>query len=280
MKKIILTTLGIFVFALVFSQTATRKIVLNNGQKIMVESSITMEINMSPGMDMTGNTNSASTIEVKSGTDSSYMISNTLTKIKLNMDGMGQSNSYDSEKKEDQETEIGKGVADKLNKPVDIAISKLTGKSLPDSKNNGKKSDDQLNGAGGLLGMFSGNAEDAAVSEAFALIPQGKKVGETWTDSTIEKNNKVVRVYTLKSITDKEALIQLDIVIDATTTIEQQGMSMDFTSTTKTKADITTDITTGLVKTRTAQSDISGSIQVMGQSMPITAKTTSTSTYK
>ena len=280
MKKIILTTLGIFVFALVFAQTATHKIVLNNGQKILVESSITMEINMSPGMDMTGNTNSASTLEVKSGTDSSYMISNTLTKLKLNMDGMGQSNSYDSEKKEDQETEIGKGVADKLNKPIDVAISKLTGKNLPDTKNNKKKSDDQSTGTGGLLGMFSGNAEDAAVSEAFALIPQGKKIGDTWTDSTIEKNNKVVRVYTLKSITDKEALIQLDIVIDATTTIEQQGMSMDFTSTTKTKADITTDITTGLVKTRTAQSDISGSIQVMGQSMPITAKTTTTSTYK
>lgn len=280
MKKIILTTLGIFVFALVFAQTATHKIVLNNGQKIMVESSITMEINMSPGMDMTGNTNSASTLEVKSGTDSSYTISNTLTKLKLNMDGMGQSNSYDSEKKEDQETEIGKGVGDKLNKPVDVAISKLTGKNLPDTKNNKKKSDDQSTGTGGLLGMFSGNAEDAAVSEAFALIPQGKKIGDTWTDSTIEKNNKVVRVYTLKSITDKEALIQLDIVIDATTTIEQQGMSMDFTSTTKTKADITTDVTTGLVKTRTAQSDISGSIQVMGQSMPITAKTTTTSTYK
>ena len=280
MKKIILTTLGIFVFALVFAQTATHKIVLNNGQKILVESSITMEINMSPGMDMTGNTNSASTLEVKSGTDSSYMISNTLTKLKLNMDGMGQSNSYDSEKKEDQENEIGKGVADKLNKPIDVAISKLTGKNLPDTKNNKKKSDDQSTGTGGLLGMFSGNAEDAAVSEAFALIPQGKKIGDTWTDSTIEKNNKVVRVYTLKSITDKEALIQVDIVIDATTTIEQQGMSMDFTSTTKTKADITTDITTGLVKTRTAQSDISGSIQVMGQSMPITAKTTTTSTYK
>ena len=286
MKQIILTLLGGIIISTVFSQAnvtdqkTTNKIVLAGGQKILVETNITMEASLSPGMDMTGNTSSANTLEMKTGTDSSYTISNTLTKVKLNMDMMGQSNSFDSDKKEDKESEIGKGVADKLNKPVDISINKLTGKILPGNKTNNKKSDDQINGAGGLLGIFSGTAEDAVVSEAFSLLPQGKKVGDNWTDSTIEKNNKVVRVYTLRSINDKEAIIQLDIVTEATTTIEQQGMSMDFTSITKTKTDITTDIITGLVKTRTSQSDISGSMQVMGQSMPITAKTTSTSTYK
>lgn len=286
MKQIILTLIGVIIISTAFSQTnvtdqkTTNKIVLSEGQKIIVETNITMEASLSPGMDMTGNTSSASTLEMKTGTDSSYTISNTLTKVKLNMDMMGQSNSFDSDKKEDRESEIGKDMADKLNKPVDISINKLTGKILPDNKTNSKKSDDQINGAGGLLGIFSGNAEDAVVSEAFSLLPQGKKVGDTWTDSTIEKNNKVVRVYTLKSIKDNDATIQLDIIRDATTTIEQQGMSMDFTSTTKTKTDIITDIITGLVKTRTSQSDISGSMQVMGQSMPITAKTTSTSTYK
>jgi hypothetical protein len=40
------------------------------------------------------------------------------------------------------------------------------------------------------------------------------------------------------------------------------------------------DISTGLVKKRTNVADITGSIQMMGQDMPISAKATTTSTYK
>ena len=106
------------------------------------------------------------------------------------------------------------------------------------------------------------------VSGAFELIPQGKIIGDSWSDSTVEKNSKLVRTYTLKSITEKEAVIQLSAVMDATNTIEMQGMEMEFSSTTKTTGEITTDIATGLVKKKTSQADISGSFQVMGQSVP------------
>jgi hypothetical protein len=285
MKKIILTLTGLLATALVFSQTGvvsslpTGKIVLANGQKIFVESSVTIEANLSPGMDMNNKTSSFNTLEVKTTTDSSYTISNTVTKLKLDMDMMGQSSSYDSDKKEDQESEIGKSFADKINKSQDVIIGKNTGKSLQDKKNT-KKADDVSNPADGLLGMFAQSTDDAAVSGAFELIPAGKKVGDKWSDSTIDKASKLVRVFTLKSIADNEATIQMNMVMDATNTIEQQGMSMEFTSTTKTMGDIITDITTGKVKSRVTVADISGTVQVMGQSVPITAKANSTSTYK
>jgi len=48
-------------------------------------------------------------------------------------------------------------------------------------------------------------------------------------------------------------------------------------STTQSSADIITDITTGLVKKRSTVASISGSFQVMGQSIPLTAKVTSNS---
>lgn len=286
MKKITFTILGFFATTLVFAQTGSikpiipSKIVLTNGQKISIETSLSMDASLSPGMDMTNKTSSVNTLEVKSGNDTSYTITNTLTKIKLDMDMMGQSTSYDSDKKEDQESEVGKSFADKLNKPEDVILNKTTGKTVAEKKKEKKKDDDESNAGGGLLGMFADNTEDATVTGAFVLVPAGKKIGDTWSDSTIEKDKKMVRVYTLKSITGNEAAIQLDVVMDATNTFEQQGMSMEFTSTTKTKEDIKADITTGQVRSRTSQSDISGSMQVMGQSVPITAKINSSTTYK
>ena len=136
--------------ALGFSQTGgtdqklTNKIVLIIGQKIIVETNITMEANLSPGMDMNTKSISATTLEVKSRTDTNYIISNTVTKVKLDMDMLGQSTSYDSDKKEDQESEFGKSFADKINKPKDFVIDMVTGKNQPLEKNDPIKNTDSV----------------------------------------------------------------------------------------------------------------------------------------
>src|SRR5436189_2308466 len=96
MKKVIITLLGIFSATLIFSQTGvqspagTSKIILSNGQKIIVESTISMEANLGMGMELTSNSTSENTLEVKTSTAKNYTISNTLTKLKVNMNMMGQ----------------------------------------------------------------------------------------------------------------------------------------------------------------------------------------------
>jgi hypothetical protein len=57
-------------------------------------------------------------------------------------------------------------------------------------------------------------------------------------------------------------------------------MEITIKTETKTNGEIVTDISTGLVKKRTSVADITGSIPMMGQDMPISAKATSTSIYK
>ena len=91
---------------------------------------------------------------------------------------------------------------------------------------------------------------------------------------------KTVRTFTLKSISGNEAIIQSNIVLTALNKMDFQGMEFNIKTETKTNGEIVTDISTGLVKKRTSVADITGSIQMMGQDMPISAKATSTNIYK
>ena len=103
MKKIIITLSGIFLTCLVFSQTSTvlspsAKIKLSNGQKIVVKSIVAIEASLGMGMEITSNSTTENALDVKNSTDKNYTISNTLTKLKVNMNAMGQPTNYDSEK--------------------------------------------------------------------------------------------------------------------------------------------------------------------------------------
>ena len=287
MKKIASFLPVILVTALLHAQTQVTKTVVPNkisltiGQKITVQSSISIESSLAPGMDVTNNSTSENILEVKSSTDKNYTIGSTLTKIKVNMDMMGQATTYDSEKKEDQESEMGKAFAEKLNKPTDVILDINTGKASVEKKIEEKKNPGDGDPMQGLLKILGDNGgDDAVVTGAFEIVPQGKNTGDNWSDSTVEKNMKVVRTYTLKSVTGNEAVIQLNMVMDAASTLSTQGMEVEFNSTTKTTGEIITDIETGLVKKKTTQADISGSFQLMGQAVPINAKANSTITYK
>ena len=145
MKKIASFLPVILVTALLHAQTQVTKTVVPNkisltiGQKITVQSSISIESSLAPGMDVTNNSTSENILEVKSSTDKNYTIGSTLTKIKVNMDMMGQATTYDSEKKEDQESEMGKAFAEKLNKPTDVILDINTGKASVEKKIEEKK---------------------------------------------------------------------------------------------------------------------------------------------
>jgi hypothetical protein len=128
--------------------------------------------------------------------------------------------------------------------------------------------------------MFADNSDEAIVAGAFEIIPKGKSVGDSWADTTTDKDMKMIRTYILKSITANEAVIQSVMVSTGTNKLNFQEMEFEVKSETKTSGEIITDISTGLVKKRTNVADITGSIQMMGQDMPISAKATTTSFYK
>jgi hypothetical protein len=112
------------------------------------------------------------------------------------------------------------------------------------------------------------------------MIPKGKSTGDSWGDTTTAKDMKTIRSFTLKSVTGNEAIIQSNVVLTAVNKMDFQGMEFIIKTETKTNSEIVADISTGLVAKRTGIADITGTIPMMGQEMPISAKVTSTTVYK
>ncbi|MBP6287910.1 MAG: hypothetical protein KTQ13_12005 [Ferruginibacter sp.] len=285
MKKTALLLSGILVSVIAFSQTAAvkpinpGKIQLSDGQKIIAASSIAIEADMGMGMQLNSNTASENILEVKSSTAKDYTITSTLTKLKVDFNMAGQSTNYDSEKNSTPSSDIEKTFSERLNKPVDVILDNTTGTATLKEKQ--KKSDgEEENPMGGLMNAFAESSDDAVVSGAFELIPAGKSIGDSWSDTTRSKEMTTIRNYTLRSVSGNDALIQLDAVTTASNKLDFQGMEFEFKSTTKSTGEITSDISTGQIKNKNTKADITGTIQLMGQDMPVTAKVTSTGTYK
>jgi hypothetical protein len=67
--------------------------------------------------------------------------------------------------------------------------------------------------------------------------------------------------------------------MDGTSSVEAQGMQMDLTVSAKSEGLVIVDTKTSLVKKRTSVTDVTGSIETMGQSMPMTSKVTAVINY-
>lgn len=285
MKKSILVLAGICIGTFSFAQKAAvkpinaPKIKLENGQKIVATTNISIEADLSMGMQMTSTSSSEYNLEVKSSTDKEYTISSTLTKIKLDFNMAGQSSSYDSEKNPTPTSETDKAIAEKLNKPVDVLLDNSTGKATLKEKPS-KTDEEDGNPMAGLMGAFTDASEDAIVAGAFELIPAGKKVGDSWSDTTKDNDGTTIRTCTLKSVNGDEAQLQINAVTTSSSKLDFQGMEFELKSTTKTNSEVTTEMSTGRIKTKNSTSDITGNIQVMGQDVAITSKATTTAVYK
>lgn len=280
MKRIYVSLICLTTSAVAFAQP-TGKINLTNGQKIVVESTTDIQASLTMGMELTSTSTSVNALEVKNSAPNNYIISNTLTKLKMNTSMMGQANNYDSENKAGNNEDMSKIFDDKLNKPADVTIDNTTGMAVTEKKKEKKADADETNAATDLMKIFSDNtSDDAIVSGAFEMVPKGKATGESWTDTTTGKDMKTIRTYTLTAISGNEATIQSNVISTAVNKLNFQEMEFDIKSETKTTGEIITDISTGLVKKRTSVADITGSIQMMGQDMPISAKATTTNIYK
>ena len=66
------------------------------------------------GMELNSKSTTVNSLEVKTSTVNNYTISNTLTKLKVNMNMMGQPNNYDSDNKEGNNEEIAKIFDEKI----------------------------------------------------------------------------------------------------------------------------------------------------------------------
>ncbi|MEO7265649.1 MAG: DUF6263 family protein [Ferruginibacter sp.] len=251
---------------------------LNKGQQIIITTSSTMDAEMGMGMNMKNDVVQQNTLVVTDVNEKTYTVNNTLDRMRFLGSMAGQDVNFDSDKKEDLDTEIGKSVKDKIGKTIIATIDRITGKVSVQPKEiiDTKMEDNSLSG---MLGGNQGNDEEN-VSSAFFMIPTGKKPGDSWMDSTAADKMKSVMEYKFISMEKDLATISIKTITSGTNTIEANGMQFDFSMNSKSSSEIIVNMKTSLVQKRAATADISGNIDMMGQSMDITSKASSNSEYK
>lgn len=275
--KTVLLLLSITFSLNAVAQKNESKVVLIKGQKIVVKTTASQEADMGMGMEMKNFTSSQNSLLVLDATDSNYILTTTLTGMKISMDMMGQNTTYDSDKKEDSASEIGKSMKN-LNVPDTVTLNKYTAVVTY----NKKAALDPTEEANPMQGMFESlqNTGENIVSETFFLIPKGRKIGSRWIDSSSTKNIKSYKEYTLLSVEKDIATILVDSKVESNTEAEMQGMQISVNMNTKSTAEIKVDTKTGLVTKRDTKSGITGNLDMMGQSVPVTAKSTSSTEYQ
>ena len=265
------------------AQTASGRLMLAKGQKIQIDNNIKSVINqemMGQSMEITIDANMVHKLEVKDKKTSSYLLSSTLTKLTTNGSAMGQEMKFDSDKKEDLESETGKALKDQLNVTREVELNdnaKVINavKKEPKAPSTSPQLMDMVNNVTG------GDADESnGANAAFEVVPAGKKAGDTWSDSTITSDIKTYRNYTLKEVNGNNGTVVLTGKQTTKKKMEQQGMEINVSMEAKLSGEGIVDMTTGLLKQRTMVMDGTGSAEVMGQSIPVTTKVTTTTTVK
>jgi hypothetical protein len=281
MKKIFVLAFSVITLA-AFSQSPTGKIVVKPGQHFKVESisdgTIAVEM-MAQSMEIKVGNTTKITADIKDAANNNYTITQTLTNIKSSFSGMGQEKTFDSEKKEDMDGEAGMMFKDKINVPKDVVISNQ-GKIIASAADTSKSGDKQDGSSMDAIMDMMGGGKDVVSTSMFLVIPAGKKAGDTWQDSTSEEGVKVKRTFTLNSIAKKEASVTIDGVIDINKTMQVQGMDMNTVMTSKIKSEVLVDLISNIQKENKSTTDLTGTIDIMGQSAPITSKATSLTTVR
>jgi|GEM_PF-1318165 hypothetical protein len=271
MKKYILIILSLTPF-LIFAQKAN-EVSLKKGQVITANYTLSMDADMGMGLVMKNATSSSSQIVVLEESGPQYLLSSTLKKINVAIEAMGQQQTYNSEKQTEPESELSKALSGNLNKPDSFRMDRINGtviaiNSSPEKKEIGASA----NPLDGIMDMMGETNVDQALSNAFFLIPAGKKVGDSWIDSAVTPKNRTVKTFTLQSIDKKTAKVQMIGIIQVDTDQDIQGNTVHIIMNSALKEEINLDPKTGLVSTRLLTTDVTGQIDMMGQSINTSSK--------
>ncbi len=274
--------LGSFAIALSSNAQVNGKLLLSKGQKFQIDNSVksvtSMDM-MGQSMEMTADAVLMNVLEVKTKNESSYLIAATLKKMKTTANMMGQEMNFDSDKKEDLESPTGKAMGSQINVTKEIELSNEA-KVLNSNKATGTKEEsnpmmDMMKNIGG-----ANKDESNGATEAFQLLPIGKKIGDKWDDSTNADGIKTFRTYTIKEINGTETTVTLTGTQNTNKVVEQQGMEVTVNMDSKLSGQAIVDTSTGIVKEKTLTVEGTGSAEMMGQAIPMTSKIITTTTVK
>lgn len=263
-------------------QVQERRLLLNQGQKLQVDNTISATNSvemMGQSMDVKMDIIMASQLEVKEKRDTAYNISFVTTRIATNMEMMGQTTNYDSDKKDD-DNEMAKAMKDKINVPVEMEVNN-DGKVINIKKDTTKPVNKEADAMASMMSsMNAGGDERTTAGNIFLVLSKDLKTGDKWSDSVITTEGKTYNDYTIVSTDGDSTKVTLTGKQSIIKSIEAQGMEMTVTLENKLSGEIIVDKKTSVVTRKSVTTEGTGTTEIMGQSVPMTTKGTSTSLVK
>lgn len=256
---------------------------LTKGQKYFVENKITTTSAsemQGQSMETNADVTTVYNIEVDDVKDNNYNMTNKIASIKMNMTTMGQNVSFDSDKKDDMNGDMGSSLKDYINHSNAVVMDKSGNIILADKTDSSKKDDAPSPTLMMIKQMGDPEQQGYGAKMAFILIPKKAKEGTSWQDSTSKDGVIKVTNYAVKSVNGNTATLTVSGTEIRDTKIQMQGMEINTKTNGKFSGEETVDITTGVILQSNSTMDASGNISVMGQEIPTTVKARSVTTVK
>jgi len=288
MKKIASVIIASTILSLMgYSQKVAGKLNLKKGQKIEVTSttkSLISQEAMGQKIEFNVVRNITEFFEILDVNDNQSKLNHSIKRIALTMDGMGQTQSFDSDKKDTVDGKAVSPLQDALTKKYEATIDKqgtiTTIKNTTDESSKAAESgSDMIVNLLKMLGPTIQLPTQPVQGEAtlFKILPaKDINKNESWTDSITTTDGKEVTTYTLKDITSADILV--DYTSQSTTSVKGDMMGMETTTNlvSKTKGKIIIDKSSGILKQKIGNTESTGTVEMMGQSVPLTATSTTT----
>ena len=263
------------------SQSVPARVRLQPSQELSVQVELKNSIvqqAMGQAIDFRVDGQAVHTYRVAAGSADSQVLKHEVNQLAFRFDGMGTKKTFDSRNPDDLNGQFGEPVRRLLNKRYDLLIDSLGTVIRADPPAfTDTSADERVMLVFNMLRDLTGIAEPPAAGSAgfFRILPsKGAAVGDSWSDTIRTSTEEGNTVYTLKRISD--STIEIGYEEKLTRRINATVMGMDSkTSLTSTgSGTIIVDRGSGVMRSKTGETQSTGTAEVMGNSTPVTARTT------
>ena len=269
MNKVVMTIGCLVLTSALYAQNAD-KLKLTVGQKIIFNANDSMFNQQKRGeesMDMKTTTLSNNVYEVIEVSATNYKLKSTLQKIKIDFEGFGQKMVYDSEDPTKQTGMMAEQLKGKLGVSDTIEVT-IDGKLV-------EAAEDKSKGKGkgrGMMRMM--DQQSMNIENAFLLVPADAKEGTGWKKDQTKDGVKSQTIYFVDKINGNMADISFKKKTKGTKVVSSQQGEMNIEVDNLSSGSLVVELKTGLVKQYNEELNTNTKMNMMGQDMPSTGKTT------
>lgn len=226
----------------------------------------------------------ADTYSVNEASGSAFTLVKVPKQVRMNFNFGSQEIKLASDNPKDLSSPFAQPVKEIMSQKPEFTID-AAGKIIAVKKDNGKKKEN-TEGAG-MMGMmlpgmdFASATPQPGTPSFFQVLPNREVgIGDTWTDSLKQEGTKNVTIYKVKSISDKEIVLDFSGEGTTVTSREAMGMNVNVNAANRSTGSIVLDKATGIIKQKTTTNTTETTMNLGGREMTSTVKTTMVTNVK